>query len=67
MALLPINKIEKVAEKRIQIQQLDVYKNSISGDAIDGGNITNFNSTGIKDQADFTRLVVKNGTRLSIE
>ena len=60
MALLPINKIEKVAEKRIQIQQLDVYKNSISGDAIDGGNITNFNSTGIKDQADFTRLVVKN-------
>lgn len=60
MALLPINKIEKVAEKRIQIQQLDVYKDSISGDAIDGGTITHFNSTGIKDQADFVRLVIKN-------
>ena len=60
MALLPINKIEKVAEKRIQIQQLDVYKNSISGDAVHGGTITGFQSDGIKDQADFTRIVVKN-------
>ncbi len=60
MTLLPINKIEKVADKRIQIQQLDVYKNSISGDAIHSGTITGFNSEGIKDQADFTRLVVKN-------
>tara|TARA_Y100000114_G_scaffold21031_1_gene16910 strand:- start:2715 stop:3581 length:867 start_codon:yes stop_codon:yes gene_type:complete len=60
MALLPINKIEKVSEKRIQIQQLDVYENSISGDAIHGGKITNFYSSGIKDEAEFVRLVVKN-------
>lgn len=59
MALLPIQKIEKVADKRIQIQQLDVYKNSISGDAIHGGKITDFHSDGIKDSANFTRLVVK--------
>jgi hypothetical protein len=62
MALLPINKIEKIADKRIQIQQLDIYKDSISGDAIDGGHITNFASEGIKDEADFTRLVIKNNS-----
>lgn len=59
MALLPINKIEKVSEKRIQIQQLDIYKDSISGDAIKGGRITDFASTGIQDQASFPRLIVK--------
>lgn len=59
MALLPINKIEKVSDKRIQIQQLDIYKNSISGDAIKGGRITDFASEGIEDQASFPRLIVK--------
>ena len=58
MALLPINKIEKVSKKRIQNQQLDIYKDSISGDAIKGGRITDFASTGIQDQASFPRLIV---------
>jgi len=62
MALLPIGKIEKVAEKRIDVRQLDVYPNSISGDAIRGGTLTDFNSTGIKDQAESTQLTINNGT-----
>ena len=32
----------------------------MSGDLIDGGTITNFNSSGIKDTADSINLVVKN-------
>jgi len=59
MTLLPINKIERVAEKRVDVRQLDVYENSISGDAIHGGRITDFNSTGIKDQAESVQLTVK--------
>lgn len=60
MSLLPINKVEKVSKSRIQIQQIDLYKNAISGDVIDGGTITNFNSSGIKDIADDTKLTIKN-------
>ena len=60
MSLLPINKVEKVSKSRIQIQQIDLYKNAISGDVIDGGTITNFNSSGIKDTADDTKLTIKN-------
>ena len=60
MALLPIGKIEKVAEKRIDVRQLDVYENTISGDAIHGGKITDFHSSGIKDSADSVQLTVKN-------
>jgi len=59
MTLLPINKIERVAEKRVDVRQVDVYENSISGDAIHGGRITDFNSTGIKDQAESVQLTVK--------
>ena len=44
MTLLPINKIEKIAEKRVDVRQIDVYENSISGDAIHGGLITDFNN-----------------------
>ena len=44
MALLPINKIEKVSKSRITVEQIDLYKNAISGDVIDGGKITNFTS-----------------------
>ena len=60
MALLPINKSEKVSKSRIAVQQIDLQKNALSGDLIDGGTITNFNSSGIKDTADSINLVVKN-------
>ena len=60
MALLPINKIEKVSKSRISVQQVDVYENSISGDAIVGGKITDFHSTGIIDKADSIQLTVNN-------
>ena len=58
MALLPINKIEKVSKSRIAVEQLDLYKNAISGDVIDGGTITNFNSSGIKDQSSSQQLTI---------
>jgi hypothetical protein len=60
MTLLPINKIEKISEKRVDVRQLDVYENSISGDAIHGGRITDFNSSGISDQADSLQITVRN-------
>jgi len=60
MALLPINKIEKVSESRVDIAQLNVYENSISGDAIIGGTITKFRSSGIDDKSDSTQITVKN-------
>ena len=60
MALLPINKIEKVAESRVDIRQVDVFENSISGDAIVGGKITKFRSQGIDDKADSLQLTVNN-------
>ena len=59
MALLPINKSDKVSKARIALQQIDLYKNALSGDLIDGGTITNFHSSGIKDSADSVNLVVK--------
>ena len=60
MALLPINKSDKVSKSRIAVQQIDLHKNALSGDLIDGGTITNFNSSGIKDSADSINLVIKN-------
>lgn len=60
MTLLPINKIEKISEKRVDVRQIDVYENTISGDAIHGGRITDFNSTGISDKADNLQLTVEN-------
>ena len=59
MTLLPINKIEKISEKRVDVRQLDVYENSISGDAIHGGVITDFNSRGIVDESHGIQLTVK--------
>ena len=58
MALLPINKSDKVSKSRIAVQQIDLHKNALSGDLIDGGTITNFNSSGIKDSADSINLVI---------
>ena len=60
MALLPINKSDKVSKSRIAVQQIDLHKNALSGDIIDGGTITNFNSSGIRDSADSINLVIKN-------
>ena len=61
MALLPINKIEKVSKSRIAIEQIDLYKNAISGDVIDGGKITNFTSTGIKHESTDQQLTITDG------
>ena len=60
MALLPINKPEKVSKSRISLRQVDLYNNALSGDLIDGGKITNFRSSGIKDNADSTALTIEN-------
>jgi hypothetical protein len=49
MALKPINLQPRITEKSVKVSDLDLKKNSISGDVIDGGTITNFTSTGIKD------------------
>ena len=59
MTLLPINKIQKVEDSVVRVDQVNFKKNSLSGDIIDGGKITNFNSTGIKDEANDTTIIVK--------
>ena len=59
MALLPINKPEKISKSRIALQQIDLHKNALSGDLIDGGTITNFQSSGIKDTSDDVKIIVK--------
>jgi hypothetical protein len=51
MTLLPINKLPKKPEP--------LQKNALSGDVIDGGTITNFNSTGIKDEANKSQITIK--------
>ena len=60
MALLPINKPEKISKSRIALQQIDLYNNSLSGDLINGGTITNFKSSGINDTSESIQLTVKN-------
>ena len=62
MPLLPINKPEKISTSRIAVQQIDIHKNALSGDIIDGGTITNFTSTGIKDASESVNLTIKNDT-----
>ena len=61
MALLPINKNTRIKEKSIQLSQLNLNENSLSGDLINGGTITNFSSTGIADQSTQTQIVVQDG------
>jgi len=60
MALLPTKRIENISTARIDVKQLDVYENSISGDAIHGGKITDFRSAGINDKADSLQLTISN-------
>jgi len=61
MALLPINKTVRISKKSIELDQINLNTNSLSGDLIDGGTITNFSSTGIKDTANTTQITVKDG------
>ena len=51
MALKPINIQQKITAKSVKVSDIDLKKDSISGDVINGGTITNFSSTGIKDSA----------------
>jgi len=51
MALKPINIQQKITAKSVKVSDIDFKKDSISGDVINGGTITNFSSTGIKDSA----------------
>ena len=60
MALLPINKPEKISKSRIAVQQIDLHENALSGDFIHGGTITDFNSKGIRDDADSLVLQINN-------
>ena len=62
MTLLPINKPEKISTSRIALQQIELHKNALSGDLIDGGTITNFQSSGIKDTSDDVKIIVKNNS-----
>ncbi len=62
MTLLPINKPEKISTSRIALQQIDLHENAFSGDLIDGGTITNFQSSGIKDTSDDVKIIVKNNS-----
>ena len=51
MTLLPLNKLPK--------KPAPLQENALSGDVIDGGTITNFNSTGIKDEANKSQITIK--------
>ena len=51
MTLLPISKLPNKAGP--------IQKNALSGDVIDGGTITNFTSTGIKDESNNTQIILK--------
>ena len=44
-----------LAPSSIKIEHVNFDTNDLSGDYIDGGTITNFSSTGIKDEATETR------------
>ena len=61
MTLLPINKTVRISKKSIELDQINLNTNSLSGDLIDGGTITNFSSTGIKDTANTTQITVQDG------
>ena len=59
MTLLPSRKIKNNSEISLEVGQVKFHKNSVSGDVVDGGTITNFSSTGINDLADSVQLTVK--------
>jgi hypothetical protein len=62
MALKPINIQQKITAKSVKISDIDLQRDSISGDVINGGTITNFSSTGIKDSSTEKRIDVSDET-----
>lgn len=60
MALRPINTQTRITERSVKISDIDLKENSISGDVINGGTITNFASTGIRDLSKETVLEINN-------
>jgi hypothetical protein len=65
MALKPINIQPRITEKSVKISDIDIKVNSISGDSIDGGTVTNFSSTGIKDLAKENQIeITDNETKI---
>ena len=60
MSLSPINKSTKISNRSIDLTQIKLDKNCLSGDLIDGGTITNFSSSGIQDLADTVQLIIDN-------
>ena len=51
---------------RLKTRNNDLFDNEVSGDKIDGGTITTFSSTGIKDEANSTKLLI-NDEKITIE
>lgn len=62
MALKPLNTTRKITAKSIKLSEIALDTNCLTGDLIDGGTVTNFSSTGIKDTASETQIIVKNGS-----
>jgi hypothetical protein len=62
MSLSPINKPTKISNRSIDITQIKLDTNCLSGDLIDGGKITHFSSSGIQDLADTVQLIIDNET-----
>lgn len=60
MSLSPINKPTRITARSIKLSQIELDANCLTGDLIDGGTITHFSSTGIRDLADKTQLTVNN-------
>ena len=51
---------------RLKTRNNDLFDNEVSGDKIDGGTITTFSSTGIKDEANSTKLSI-NDEKITVE
>ena len=51
---------------RLKTRNNDLFDNEVSGDKIDGGTITTFSSTGIKDEANSTKLLI-NDEKITVE
>lgn len=58
MTLSPINRPTRITERSIKLSHIELDENCLNGDLIDGGTITHFSSTGIRDLADNTQLTI---------
>jgi hypothetical protein len=59
MTLSPINRPTRITERSIKLSHIELDKNCLNGDLIDGGTITHFSSTGIRDLAENTQLTIE--------